>query len=283
MEVRGMIERRRWVPVVMAAMFAGLVPGVAGAQAPGASAGTGPSLEGTTWQLAAVAGAADPAMVAGMGATLALAGGQAGGFGGCNQFTASYTLDGDALSFGEPATTKMACEDTKMSFESVYLGALPTVASYTIADGSLTLLDGNGTAALTYTAPAPRASAAAPTGLVGTWTVVEVNDGAQAVSAVPSEPVLTVTFGSDGSVSGFGGCNQFGGPYVSAEDTIGIGPLNATRMACGDTVDSVEQQLMAALQASTAWTLKGATLELRDDSGALQVSLSAGGPAPSPA
>jgi heat shock protein HslJ len=281
MEVPGMIERRRWVPVLIAAMFASLLPGAAGAQSPGTSAGTGPSLEGTTWQLTSVAGAADASMVGGMGATLALEGGQAGGFAGCNQFTASYTLDGDALSFGEPATTRMACDDAKMSFESVYMGALPTIASYTIADGSLALLDGTGTTALTYTAPAPGPSGA-PTGLVGTWTVVEVNDGAQTVAAVPPEPILTVTFGSDGSVSGFGGCNQFGGPYVSAGDTIGIGPLQATMMACGDSVDTVEQQLMVALQASTAWALQGDTLELRDDSGALQVSLTAGGTAPSP-
>ena len=117
---------------------------------------------------------------------------------------------------------------------------------------------------------------------MGTWTVTGINNGAEAVVSVPAEPVLTVTFGADGSVVGFGGCNQFGGPYISGADTIGIGPLHATMMACGDPADTTEQQLMAALEASTVWSLRGDQLELRDDGGALQVSLVAGAPAGSP-
>jgi heat shock protein HslJ len=117
---------------------------------------------------------------------------------------------------------------------------------------------------------------------VGTWTVNAVNNGQEALVSVPESPVLTVTFGADGSVVGFGGCNQFGGPYISGGDTIGIGPLHATMMACGDEVDTVEQQLMAALQAATVWSLRGGTLELRDDGGAMQVELLAGAPAASP-
>ena len=114
----------------------------------------------------------------------------------------------------------------------------------------------------------------------GTWTVTQVNNGTQGVVTVPAEPVLTVEFLPDGSVQGFGGCNSFGGPYVAAEDTIGIGPLNSTRMACGDPIDTTELQLTTALQAATVWSLRGDTLELRDDSGALQVGLVAGAPSP---
>lgn len=212
-----------------------------------------------------------------MGADLILADGTASGFGGCNQFTTSYTLSGSALSFAVPASTAMACGDPAMAFESVYLGALPTVASYTITDDTLELLDGSGTMALTYTAASTSESA-----LVGTWIVTGINNGAEAVVSVPAEPVLTVTFGADGSVVGFGGCNQFGGPYISGGDTIGIGPLHATMMACGDPLDTTEQQLMTALQAATAWSLRGDQLELRDDGGALQVSLVAGAPTVSP-
>jgi heat shock protein HslJ len=108
---------------------------------------------------------------------------------------------------------------------------------------------------------------------VGTWTVTGVNNGAEAVVSVPEDPALTVTFGADGSVAGFGGCNQFGGPYTSEGDTLAIGPLNSTMMACGDEVDATERQLLAALEASTVSSLRGDQLELRDDSGALQVSL----------
>ena len=42
-------------------------------------------------------------------------------------------------------------------------------------------------------------------------------------------------------------------------------------MACGDPTDTTELQLTTALQATTVWSVRGDTLELRDDSGALQV------------
>jgi heat shock protein HslJ len=256
-------------------VLAAQIPGSAAvAQSPSAES---PALEGTTWQLTALAGAADAAAVPTMGANLVLAGGTASGFGGCNQFTTSYTLDGSALGFEVPASTMMACDEATMAFESVYLGALPTVASYTITGDTLELLDGTGTMALTYTA-APTTA----TGLLGTWTVTGVNNGQEAVVSVPDGLVLTVTFADDGSVAGFGGCNQFGGPYISGTDTIGIGPLHATMMSCGDETDGVERQLMAALEASTVWSVRGDQLELRDDGGALQVSLVLGAPAVSP-
>ncbi len=274
-----MFARTRSVVAAGSLVLAALLPGTAMAQSE-APAG-GPALEGTTWQLTALAGAADQSAVPAMNADLILADGTASGFGGCNQFTTSYTLAGTALSFGVPASTMMACGDPAMAFESVYLGALPTVASYTITGDTLELLDGTGTVALTYAAAATSENA-----LVGTWTVTGINNGAEAVVSAPAEPLLTVTFGADGSVVGFGGCNQFGGPYISGGDTIGIGPLHATMMACGDPADTTEKQLMAALEASTVWSVRGGQLELRDDGGALQVSLvvgaaPAGSPSPS--
>ncbi len=262
--------------VVAGSLLVALLPGAALAQSAAPSGGN--TLEGTTWNLTALAGAADAAAVPTMGANLVLAGGTASGFGGCNQVTTTYTLDGSALSFALPASTMMDCEEATMAFESVYLGALPTVASYTITGDTLEMLDGTGTMALTYTA-APTSA----TGLVGTWTVNSINNGQEAVVTVPEGIVPTVTFGADGSVAGFGGCNQFGGPYISGTDTIGIGPLHATMMSCGEEADTVEQQLMTALQASTVWSLRGDQLELRDDGGALQVLLIAGAPAGSPA
>jgi heat shock protein HslJ len=42
-------------------------------------------------------------------------------------------------------------------------------------------------------------------------------------------------------------------------------------MACGDPADTFEAQLLAALQAATTWSVSAGVLELRDDSGALQV------------
>lgn len=278
------LARARSVVVLGSLVLAALPLGTAAlAQSTPPDGGT-PALEGTNWQLTALAGAADASAVPAMGANLVLQGGSASGFGGCNQFNGSYTLDGQDITFGPIASTKMACDDAKMSFESVYLGAIPTVASYAIADDTLTLLDGSGAPALTYASAGVSASAVPGTSdaIVGVWTVTQLNNGNQGVTTVAADPALAVTFGADGSVAGFGGCNQFGGPFQVAGDSIAIGPLNSTRMACGDPTDTTEQQLLAALQASTVWLVRDGTLELRDDSGALQASLGAGAPAGSP-
>jgi heat shock protein HslJ len=276
-----MMVRPLRAAVVAAFALATLMPlSTVMAQSPAASGGTGPALEGTTWQVTAVAGVADPGAVPGMQADLVLAAGTASGFGGCNAFTTRYVLDGDSLTFQTPASTMMACEEPTMAFESVYLGALPQTATYTISDDTLELLDETGSSVVTLVGGTGPGASGAPTSVVGAWTVTQLDNGNQGVEAVPAEPVLTVTFLADGTVQGFGGCNGFGGPYVVGGETIGIGPLNATMMACGDPADTLEAQLIQALEASTAWSLRGDQLELRDDSGGLQVGLVAGASAP---
>jgi heat shock protein HslJ len=48
--------------------------------------------------------------------------------------------------------------------------------------------------------------------------------------------------------------------------------LSITEMSCGPELDSLEAQFVAALRAASTYTVSGAALELRDDSGALQAS-----------
>ena len=51
-------------------------------------------------------------------ATLMFTINNAGGNAGCNTFTASYTADGTALTFGPLAMTRIACEPGVTTFES---------------------------------------------------------------------------------------------------------------------------------------------------------------------
>ena len=82
----------------------------------------------------------------------------------------------------------------------------------------------------------------------------------------------SIAFHADGTLDGFGGCNQFGGGYSVDGSAIAIGPLHSTLMSCSEEIDTQEVQLLTALDAATTWTVSGNQLELRDDSGALQVS-----------
>ena len=54
---------------------------------------------------------------------------------------------------------------------------------------------------------------------------------------------ITLKFNNDGTLSGFGGCNNYNGGYTLTGQTtefgktISIGPLASTKMYCADTAD----------------------------------------------
>jgi heat shock protein HslJ len=108
-----------------------------------------PSLEGASWTIIQVGELSAPA---GAEATLVFAQGQATGRAACNNYFASFTQDGTALSFGPPGATKMFCsEEGVMAFEAAFLESLEKVRTFTIETGRLVLLDESG-APLAYLA-----------------------------------------------------------------------------------------------------------------------------------
>jgi heat shock protein HslJ len=253
-------------------LFGSLVAGLlvaslaTGAGAQSASPGESPmsgGLADTEWLLGSVG---STPVVSGTNADLLFSDTDAGGFAGCNRFFASYTTDGtSSLTFGPVATTMIACDDATNAFEQSYLAALATVASYTIgADGGLTLADASGKAVLTY-------SPQVPATLEGPWNITNVNNGNNGVEPVPDGIGASISFHPDGTVEGFGGCNSFSGGYGVNGESVTIGPLMSTMMACDDATNTFEVQLLTALQNATTWSVTSGTLDLRDDSGAQQV------------
>ncbi len=69
--------------------------------------------------------------------------GQLTGFGGCNQYSAGYELDGQALTMGPIISTKMFCEGAS-DREAQYLGLLERVAGYEVDRESLRLVNADG-------------------------------------------------------------------------------------------------------------------------------------------
>lgn len=108
------------------------------------------SIEGTSWRLSSLGGEdAD----AGITSTLTFDDdGNVSGNGGCNRFGGPATFDGAKLKFGDLFSSMMACEEPKMKQEAAFLAALEKTASYTVEDGTLTLLDQAGAAVATLTA-----------------------------------------------------------------------------------------------------------------------------------
>ena len=107
------------------------------------------------------------------------------------------------------------------------------------------------------------------TALEGTeWTLVS---GVEA----PEDAVPTLTL-ADGSANGFGGCNTFGGSYELDGDSITIGPLASTMMACEEAKSASEAAYLPALEAADAWAVENGELVLSSD-GEETLRYSAGG------
>ena len=245
------------------------------ASAAGASAGAGSGLEGPLWRLTEYLGpdgSAVPVPEA-ISASATFADGTVSGNAGCNDYTGSYTVDGDKLTFGPLAATKKACGPAESAVETAFLTVMDKVATYSVSGDTLELKTADGKVGLKFTATQAA-------GLTKTrWVATGVNNGTGAVSSVVIDTTLTAIFAEGGTVAGSGGCNDYSGPYTSdaAASTIKIGPLAATRMACTDPagINEQETQFFAAMDAATKYTIAGSKLELRDDAGALMVSFRA--------
>lgn len=86
-------------------------------------------------------------------------------------------------------------------------------------------------------------------GLAGTaWVVTSVN-GQGVVPAAPP----TMSFGTDGRVSGSGGCNQYSAAYRTTGGSITVGDIGSTLMLCEGAAGAQETAFLAALRGATSW------------------------------
>jgi hypothetical protein len=108
-------------------------------------------LGGTRWRVQAYR---DPASPGGLspvlaGTTLTLdfgRDGKASGSAGCNTYSSTYMVQGSLLAFTLPTATNQLCTEPQgiMEQETVFLGLLPTIGSYSLASGQLTLTNASG-------------------------------------------------------------------------------------------------------------------------------------------
>jgi PKD repeat protein len=90
-----------------------------------------------------------------------------------------------------------------------------------------------------------------------------------------SLPDTQITALFDGAtVSGSSGCNSYSGPYSSTRaagpsNSISVGELTITQMACEEAVMAQEQAYLAALSAAQSYTVQGNSLTIAHAGGAL--------------
>jgi heat shock protein HslJ len=91
--------------------------------------------------------------------------------------------------------------------------------------------------------------------------------------AVSPEASLFVQFKSAGKLAGHGGCNRFFGQYKISGNEISIGPIGSTRMACAESVMTLEMAFFSALEGAKSFRREKTKLMLFNASGKEQASL----------
>ena len=162
--------------------------------------------------------------------------------------------------------TAMACDEPQTAVEQAYLAALPEVERFAIADDRLTLSNGDGDALAVFDATDGAQA------IVASWVVTSYYSG-DAVSGVTGDATLTADFADDGTLSGNAGCNNYNGPYEVDGESISIGPLAATKMACeSDELTKQETDYLNALEQATSFVVTGDRLDLLRDGGTIAVT-----------
>lgn len=99
------------------------------------------------------------------------------------------------------------------------------------------------------------------------WQVTRINGG-----QVPATPQYQVEF-RDGRFGGRLGCNSFGGPFSLGAETLMVGPVAATKMACAGRgmADEAAGFAIIGQPMRMVWTDLGARLILTSPAGSLDL------------
>jgi heat shock protein HslJ len=245
--------------------------------ASGASAGGGtatPSgealLVGRHWHLANyrnTEGVLSP-VVAGTTVTATFdAAGRVSGSGGCNEYSAEYSVEGTGIRFGPVAATFKYCADPVgvMGQEQAYLAALGEAATYSVTDTHLELRAANGAPLATFVTNATGATLVGP---VWTWQKSLGNDGRVTVPDVPAH--YTVQFQANGHAEFRADCNNaFGTYHATPEHKLTITVQGSTLVACPP--GSLGDEFLLQLGHAATYVLKDGMLHinLQADAGSI--------------
>ncbi|WP_018915893.1 META domain-containing protein [Vreelandella zhanjiangensis] len=139
-----MMKKHSFLVALMVSTLA--LTGCTGINAVSSDAASNASLENTYWKLVTVG--KEQTVVSGEAREAHLVlhteGARLAGSTGCNNLMGLYEQKGDQLSFGQLATTRMACPSELMALERNFLNALNDVASWQVVGETLTLDNAQG-------------------------------------------------------------------------------------------------------------------------------------------
>lgn len=193
--------------------------------------------------------------------------GRVAGSAGCNNYTASYAVEGNAITFGPAATTRMMCNEPQgiMEQESAYLAALASATAFQIAGNQLTLTNADGVPVATFTA----SEAAAPDVAGTVWQWVSTQTPTETITVDGSDR-YTIEFQPGGEVRVQADCNVAGGTYTLNDSQIKITITMTTLAACPP--DSLGDEFIKELNEAATALFDGGDLliDRANDSGTMR-------------
>jgi len=216
------------------------------------AAPTAADLDGRTFLSTEVEG---KTLVEGTQISLTFTDGSVAALAGCNTMTGGYSIEDGTLEVAALAQTMMACDEATTAQDlwvSELLQGSPTISLdgdvLTLAATDVTLTLGD------------RESVANDNALDGGSWALDSLDDAGTVLTAPERAFVAV---NDGKLYVATGCNRgFGEVTVSGEDTVDIGPLALTLMACETPVNEWENALAGFLTGTLTFTVDGTDVTL---------------------
>jgi heat shock protein HslJ len=102
------------------------------------------------------------------------------------------------------------------------------------------------------------------------WAMTSYRDSQGNLTEILPETIVTADFQAD-QFSGNLTCNNYSGTYQTTGNKIEIGPLATTLRECvgPDGIMEQEAAFLMAMEAAAQYEIKGDTLEMLDDQGAI--------------
>jgi heat shock protein HslJ len=234
--------RRRVALAVLLLLFAD----AAMAQSIQGSASGARKLEGTYWKAIELAGQPAPSKDPKREAHLQFQAGRLSGSDGCNRITGTYQLSGDRVTFGQMASTQMACLDSAGT-ETAFRDALKNATRLAVTGDRLELFEAKGSRLAVFTAGSQSSTPSPSTdGLAGTvWQLVKFQGSDDTVLTPDDRAKYTIEFAAGGQLTARVDCNRGRGTWKSnGPNQIALGTLALTRAQCpaGSLHDQIAKQ-----------------------------------------
>ncbi len=197
--------------------------------------------------------------------------GELSGSNGCNAYSTTYVVDDVQIKIsGEFGLAQLGCPEAVLSKANAFAIALARTQTFEIKKGKLRLYDAAGEEAASFVPYSEVLSA-------NDWNLKSYSNGEDAIVSVLKQTQITLSFGSDGRVTGNAGCNNYFAEYEVGDKSLLISAPGTTRKMCNDPAGIMQQEslFLSALETSTAFRVVGTDVNVRDANGEVILSMTA--------